>query len=322
MSAKKATASPSSAMKKKAPPRKLSAISGGVGAPIANGIAAPIVKGCFLVRDRKTRKRFNHYHIRMLWHNFIKAEDILYEWIDDRTLKVVVYDPSWWSDPEYQAAFDSQHGKDSNLIDSMIDFQEDRKEQVPGQDKKRTGNTGYFVFGEAMSIKEEDDTVVIPQSISHNGITRIYIVIKVRVAHDDLADEESTPRKAKAGGAAVAVGTGKNFVNVRPRDDDDMEEEEEEEETQIRPAKRTFTPRLSSQKPAIPYPPMHLTLPQANLQVTASAGALTTILPSDDESTIVVDEMGIDLPDDEEEDEEDEEDDDFVDDNRDLPGDF
>jgi hypothetical protein len=314
-------------MKKKAPPRKLSAISGGVGAPIANGIAAPIVKGCFLVRDTKTRKRFNHYHIRMLWHNFVTAGDIFHEWIDDRTLKVVVYDPSWWSDPEYQAAFDSQHGKDSNLIDSMIDFQEDRKEQVPGQDKKRTGNTGYFVFGEAMSIKEEDDTVVIPQSISHNSISGIYIVIKVRVAHDDLADEESTPRKAKAGGAAVAVGTGKNFVNVRQRDDDDMEEEEEEEEeeTQNRPAKRTFTPRLK-QKPHPPYPPMHLvTLPQANLQVTASAaataGALTTILPSDDESTIVVDDMGIDLPDDEE-DEEDEEDDDFVDDNRDLPGDF
>jgi hypothetical protein len=71
---------------------------------------------------------------------------------------------------------------------------------------------------------------------------------------------------------------------------------------------------------------MHLvTLPQANLQVTASAaataGALTTILPSDDES-IGVDDMGIDLPDDKEDEEDDEEDDDFVDDNRDLPGDF
>jgi hypothetical protein len=323
MSTKKASiASPGSAMKKKAPPRKLPAITGSVGAPIANGIAAPIVKGCFLVRDPKTRKRFNHYHIRMLWHNFVTTGDIFYEWIDDRTLKVVVYDPNWWSDPEYQAAFDSEHGKDSNLIDSMIDFQEDRKEQVPGQDKKRTGNSGYFVFGEAMSIKEEDDTVVIPQAILHNTINGVYIVIKVRVAHDDLAAEESTPRKAKAGGAAVTVGIGKNFVNVRPRDDDDMEEEEEEMETQNRPAKRTFTPRL---KPHPPYPPMHLvTLPQANLQVTASAaataGALTTILPSDDES-IGVDYMGIDLPDDKE-DEEDEKDDDFVDDNRDLPGDF
>jgi hypothetical protein len=294
MSTKKASiASPGSAMKKKAPPRKLSAITGSVGAPIANGIAAPIVKGCFLVRDPKTRKRFNHYHIRMLWHNFVTTGDIFYEWIDDRTLKVVVYDPTWWSDPEYQAAFDSEHGKDSNLIDSMIDFQEDRKEQVPGQDKKRTGNTGYFVFGEAMSIKEEDDTVVIPQEILHNSINGVYIVIKVRVAHDDLADEESTPRKAKAGGAAVAVGTGKNFVNVRPRDDDDMEEEEEEEETQNRPAKRTFTPRLSSQQPHAPYPPMHLVTrpPQASLQIAASAagaGALTTI-STDDESTIVVD---------------------------------
>jgi hypothetical protein len=137
-----------------------------------------------------------------------------------------------------------------------------------------------------------------------------------------LADEESTPRKAKAGGAAVAVGTGKNFVNVRPRDDDDMEEEEEEEEeveeeTHTQPAKRTYTPQLSS-KPHAAYPPMHLvTLPQASLQISASAagaGALTTI-STDDGSTIVVDEMGIDLPDDED-------DEDFLDDNRDLPGDF
>ena len=143
-----------------------------------------------------------------------------------------------------------------------------------------------------------------------------------------MADEESTPRKAKAGGAAVAVGTGKNFVNVRPRDDDDMEEEEEEEVTQNRPAKRTFTPRLK-QKPHPPYPPMHLvTLSQANLltaSAAATAGALTKIDSSDDES-IGVDDMGIDPPDDDEEDdeedEEDEKDDDFVDDNRDLPGDF
>ena len=66
-----------------------------------------------------------------------------------------------------------------------------------------------------------------------------------------------------------------------------------------------------------------VTLSQANLQVTAStaaatAGALTKIDSSDDES-IGVDDMGIDPPDDEEDDEED---DDFVDDNRDLPGDF
>jgi hypothetical protein len=216
MSTKKASiTSPGSAMKKKTPSRKLPTITGGVGAPIANGVAAPIVKGCFLVRDPKTQKKFNHYHIRMLWHNFVTPGDIFYEWIDDRTLKVVVYDPTWWSDPEYQAAFNPDHGKDSNLIDSMIDFQEDQKEPVPGQDKKRTGNTGYFVFGEAMPIKLEDDTVVMPQSILHNSIDGMYIVIKVRVAHTDLAEEDSTPRKAKKGGSAVAVGTSKNFVNVR-----------------------------------------------------------------------------------------------------------
>jgi hypothetical protein len=116
---------PSSAMKKKAPTRKLATITGDIGAPIANGIAAPIIKGAFLSRDPITRKRFNNYHIRMLWHSFVTADDILYEWIDNHTLKVVVYDPAWWSNPAYQAAFDTDHGKDSNLIESMIDFQED-----------------------------------------------------------------------------------------------------------------------------------------------------------------------------------------------------
>jgi hypothetical protein len=80
----------------------------------------------------------------MLWNNFLKADDIVYEWIDDRTLKVIVYDPSWWSDPEYQAAFDSEHRANSNLIESMIDFQEERKEIVQGQDEKRTGCTGFL----------------------------------------------------------------------------------------------------------------------------------------------------------------------------------
>ncbi|OEU07672.1 hypothetical protein FRACYDRAFT_250691 [Fragilariopsis cylindrus CCMP1102] len=167
---KAASPATSSAMKHKAPRTKHAAITGLLGAPITNGIAAPIVKGEFMSRCIKTRKRFNHYHIRMLSHNYVTADDILYEWIDKHTLKVVVYDPPWWSDPEYQAAFDALHGKGSNLIESMIDFQEERKEKVPGQDEKRTGNTGYFTFGEPMSIKEEDDTVVVPQKILHNAI--------------------------------------------------------------------------------------------------------------------------------------------------------
>jgi hypothetical protein len=241
MPPKKASiASPTGAlrMKKAAPPRKLAAITGELGAPIANGIAAPIVRGEFLSRCSKTRKRFNHYHIRMLSHSYVTADDIMFEWVDKHTLKVDIYDPLWWSDPEYQAAFDSDHGKGSNLIESMIDFQEDRKEKVPDKDYKRTANTGYFIFGEPMSIEDEDDTVVIPQPMEHNAINGIYIVIKVRVAPDDKAEEERTPRKAKAGATvAAAVGTGKNFANVRQRDDDAMDTcgGEQEEEKQNRP---------------------------------------------------------------------------------------
>jgi hypothetical protein len=217
MPQKKASiASPSgSSMKNKALPRKLTAITGAVGAPIVNGITAHIVQGYFQPRDMKTRKRHKHYHIRTLWNNFVTAEDIFHEWIDHRTLKVVVYDPGCWSDPEYQAEFDIDHGKDSNLIESMIDFQEYRKESVQGQDKKRAGITGFFVSGEAMSIKEVDDTDVIPQTIAHNQVSGVYIVVKVQVAHEDKNEEERIPRKAKKGAVAVAVGTGKNFVNVR-----------------------------------------------------------------------------------------------------------
>jgi hypothetical protein len=215
------TSPPGSAMKKKAPPRKLGAVTGGIGAPIANGVAAPIIKGAFLSRDPITRKRFNNYQIRMLWHSYVGADDIYYEWIDSYTLKVVVYDPGWWSDPANQAAFDPDHGKDSNLIESMINFQEDRMEKVANQDKKRTCNTGFFVFGEAMSIKEEDDTVVVPTPMLHSAVNGVYIVIKVRVAPDDKPEEERTPRKAKAGAKSVTVGTGKNFVNVRQQDDED-----------------------------------------------------------------------------------------------------
>jgi hypothetical protein len=67
-------------MKKKAPPRNLATITGAIGASIANGIAAPIIKGAFLSRDPITQKRYNNnYHIRMLWHSYITADDILYE---------------------------------------------------------------------------------------------------------------------------------------------------------------------------------------------------------------------------------------------------
>jgi hypothetical protein len=80
MPSKKASfASPSSTMKRAPPPRKLAAITGAIGAPIANGIVAPIVRGEFLSRCTKTRKRFNHYHIRMLFHSFVTADDIMYE---------------------------------------------------------------------------------------------------------------------------------------------------------------------------------------------------------------------------------------------------
>jgi hypothetical protein len=312
MPSKKATASPSSAMKRVPTPRKLAGITGAVGAPIANGIAAPIVQGCFQLRDTETRKRHNHYHIRMLWNNFVTADDIEYDWIDDRTLKVSVYDPGWWSDPEYQAAFDSEHGTNSNLIESMIDFQEERKQKVDGQDKKRTANTGFFVFDEPMSIKEEDDTAVIPQTITHNSIAGMYIVVKVRVAPDDLAEAERTPRKGKKGGVAQMVGTGKNFANVRQREDDDemsIGGSESEEEDVPPPSKRTFNP--SSQHLLLGPPPI---IPQSSLQITAAADAAAskTITDGSSMGSIQVDGLGIEeIPQEE-----------FVDDNQDLASDF
>ena len=270
---KAASPATSSAMKHKAPRSKHAAVTGLLGAPITNGIAAPIVKGEFMSRCIKTRKRFNHYHIRMLSHNYVTADDILYEWIDKNTLKVVVYDPPWWSDPEYQAAFDAAHGKGSNLIESMIDFQEERKEKVPGQDEKRTGNTGYFTFGEPMSIKEEDDTVVVPQKILHNAIDGMFIAIKVRVAPVDKEEEERTPRKAKSGTAkAATVGTGKNFKNVRQRDDDEDKDDDmgvtggEGEEVRP-PTKQYVKPPAPSQPPA---PPLPIPDPQANSQLAAN----------------------------------------------------
>ena len=265
----KRAASPatSSAMKHKAS-RKHAAITGAVGAPIANGIAAPIVKGEFLSRCRRTRKRFNHYHIRILWNNYVAAEDIMFEWKDKHTLKVVIYDPIWWSDPEYQAAFDAEHGKESNLIESMIDFQEERKEKVPGQDAKRTGNTGYFTFGEPMSIKEEDDTSIMPKTITHKGIDGMYVVIKVRVAPVEK-EEESTPRKAKSSAdAAATVGTGKNFKNVRQRDDDeDKDEDMGVTGGEAKKPTKQYTKSVPSQPPA---PPLHVPDPQANSQVAAN----------------------------------------------------
>ena len=267
----KKAASPaiSSAMKHKAPRSKHAVITGLLGAPISNGIAAPIIKGEFMSRCIKTRKRFNHYHIRMLSHNYVTADDILYEWIDKNTLKVVVYDPPWWSDPEYQAAFDAVHGKGSNLIESMIDFQEERKEKVPGVDEKRTGNTGYFTFGEPMSIKEEDDTVVVPQKILHNGIDGLFIVIKVRVAPTEK-EEESTPRKAKSGSAkAAAVGTGKNFKNVRQRDDDeDKDEDMGVAGGEAKKPTKQYTKSAPSQPP-VSQPHLHVPDPQANSQLAA-----------------------------------------------------
>jgi hypothetical protein len=311
----------SSAMKKAPPPRKLSSITGALGAPIANGIVAPIVLGAFLSRCKKTHKRFNHHHIRMLWHGFVNADDIMFEWVDKCTLKVVIYDPLWWSDPEYQAAFDPDHGKDSNLIESMIDFQEDRKEKVPDKDYKRTANTGYFVFGEAMSIEDEDDTVVIPEPMKHNTIEGIYIVIKVRVAPDDKAEDERTPRKAKAGGTvAVAVGTGKNFVNVRQRDDDAMDVTgggNEEEKQNRPPAKRSTykSPRSSTQQLLLGAPASHPpAFPQSNLQLQNSAASASKSVISDGWS---VDEIEIEkIPQEVSTEEE------IIDDNRDLPDGF
>jgi len=261
----------------------------------------------------------------MLWHSYVTSDDIYFEWIDNHTLKVVVYDPNWWADPAYQAAFDADHGKESNLIESMIDFQEDRMEKVTNQDKKRTGNTGYFVFGEAMSIKKEDDTVVIPTPMLHGTINGVYIVVKVRVAHDDKPEEESTPRKAKAMAKAVSVGTGKNFVNVRQRDDDDaMDVGNEEEEKQNRPpAKRSTykSPRSSTQQlllgaPA-PYPPPIAAFPQDNLQIEATGAAASA------SKSVISDGWSVDTPPmDSIEIEKTPQEEDIIDDNRDLPNGF
>jgi len=325
MPSKKASIASPSAMKK-APPRKLATITGAIGAPIANGIAAPIIRGDFLSRDPVTRKRYNNYHIRMLWHSYVTADDIYFEWIDKHTLKVVVYDPAWWADPAYQAAFDPEHGKESNLIESMIDFQEDRMEKVANQDKKRTGNTGYFVFGEAMSIKKEDDTAVFPTAMLHASINGVYIVIKVRVAHDDKPEEERTPRKAKAMAKSVSVGTGKNFANVRQRDDDAMDTGggEQEEEKQNRPPaknRKYKSPRSSTQQPLLgpsaPIIPPIVAFPQDNLQIEATGAASAS-------KSVISDGWSVDTPpmDSIEIEKTPQQEEDIIDDNRDLPNGF
>jgi hypothetical protein len=208
----------------------------------------------------------------------------------------------------------------------MIDFQEDRKEKVPDKDYKRTANTGYFIFGEAMSIEDEDDTVVIPEPMKHNTIEGIYIVIKVRVAPDDKAEDERTPRKAKAGTtAAVAVGTGKNFVNVRQRDDDAMDVGNEEEEKQNRPPSknRKFkSPRSSTQQPLLgpsaPIIPPIVGFPQDNLQIEATGAAASA------SKSLVSDGWSVDTPpmDSIEIEKTPQEEEDIIDDNRDLPNGF
>jgi hypothetical protein len=258
----------------------------------------------------------------MLSHSYVTADDIMFEWVDKHTLKVDIYDPLWWSDPEYQAAFDTEHGTGSNLIESMIDFQEERNERVPDKDYKRTANTGYFIFGEAMSIEDEDDTVVIPQEILHNMVQGMYIVIKVRVAPDDKAEEERTPRKAKAGVTAVSVGTGKSFVNVRQREDEEdaMDVADEEEKQKRPPAKKsTFKSSQSSSQqlllgPPASYPPA---FPQSNLQLQNSAASKSLISDGSSIGSMPMGEIEIEkIPQEEFTEEE------FIDDNRDLASDF
>ena len=137
-------------------------------------------------------------------------------------MEVIIYDPVFWSNPEYQASFDNKHDGDSQLIGSMIQSQEDQKEPFKGDKTNMvTANKGIFVFEEDMSLLD-GDTILSVETINHvignTPVVAKYLKIKCK-ADPKIEDVQDTYTAAVSGMGAVNIGTGKQFVNVRSRED-------------------------------------------------------------------------------------------------------
>jgi len=184
-----------------------------------NGIPSPLCMGSFTKIHRTTRRLQAFYQIRILYHNFLDKNRIWHKWQPGgRQLEVIIYDPPFWSNPEYQAAFDHDHDGESQLIASMIENQEERKEPFKGDPNNMvTANKGIFVFDEDMS-SEDGDTILSVEEINHTAFKAKYLKIKCK-ADPKIENVQDTYSEAVSGMGAVNIGTGKQFVNVRSRED-------------------------------------------------------------------------------------------------------
>ena len=184
-----------------------------------NGIPSPLCMGSFTKINRFSRQLQAFYQIRILYHNFLDETQIWHKWKPDgRQLEVIIYNPPFWSNPEYQASFDQEHNGESQLIASMIQNQEERKEPFKGDTNNMvTANKGIFVFDEDMSLVD-GDTIISVEKINHTSFQAKYLKIKCK-ADPKIEDTQDTYSEAVSGMGAVNIGTGKQSVNVRSQED-------------------------------------------------------------------------------------------------------
>ena len=121
----------------------------------------PMVWGSFKTFNYTLRKRYTSIVFRVLVHSFMSTNDIAFEWVNPRKLKIEVAWPEWWVNPEQQAEFDvdevtgrPSYGIDHQLIGEIMENNEAKK----GEDG-RVVDVGFFTFDQDMSTNPEDTLV-------------------------------------------------------------------------------------------------------------------------------------------------------------------
>ena len=223
-----------------------------------NIVPTPMVFGKYSRFNFTARTEQTVFVFRYLVHSFVREQDIIAEWMNEKELSIKVAWPDWWMCPEQQVSFDLDPNGNPvfpsthQLIGTMMMANEARK----GVDN-RVWDMGVISFNVPMSQEPGDTEFFVKHLHSQNqGQQGLFIQIQVKVELPVVARQGTTPIRAvlRQGVARPGNNAGKTSTRTRKKDDLDVDDDamntddnESNKRSAVRPNDNSSIPENSLQ---------------------------------------------------------------------------
>mmetsp|Transcript_3137 Transcript_3137/g.5671 ORF Transcript_3137/g.5671 Transcript_3137/m.5671 type:complete len:279 (+) Transcript_3137:145-981(+) len=201
----------------------------GVDAGGEQGISAPVSFGMWDQFNYTTRVTSTKIMIRVIVHNAVELQDIEYEWVDKRTLRIRIAWPEWFQMAEQMAAFTVD--EDGNIVfppEHALTMDMSRRNQMlVEEDSGRVWDQGCLRFEQDMSSENPFFELLTVQHPSKNTTVNVLqIFCEVEPLRSPLRQNVNRARTVNFGSGARAGAINARTASQRDGDDNGMDHED------------------------------------------------------------------------------------------------